>query len=105
MYWVWWSLGLVLGLLAVDRLACWAEVHGWLYWRKRKPSASGGTGALDGLMTILQPSRQVAVQELEHRDMLRLDAFDDRPGSAGSWIDLGTNTAVIDDRRVPPAPD
>lgn len=93
MTWFWWLLGLTLVLVMVDRLATSAEGRGWLYWRNRKPSTSGGSGILGDLMTALQPSHQVMQQELEHRDILRDDIQSDQHGTPRSWIDLSDGKA------------
>lgn len=95
MTWIWWSLGLALALLAVDRIATLAEERGWIYWRKRKPAASGGSGIMGDLMTALQPSQQVMQQELDHRDMLRDEIQSDQAGTPRSWIDLSGGKAWI----------
>lgn len=93
MTWVLWSLGLMLALLAVDRIATLAEGRGLIYWRKRKPSASGRSGVMGDLMTALQPNRQVMQQEFDHLDVLRDEIQSDQPGTPRSWVDLSGGKA------------
>jgi hypothetical protein len=68
------------GLVAVDRLALWAESRGWIYWRRRKRVGSQvGAGIAMELGAILSPaerSRQEAVVRGE-----QMPAPDD-PGGA-----------------------
>lgn len=93
MIWIWWSLAVAVALLAVDRVATLAERRGWIYWRTRKPSASGGSGITGDLMTALQPSQQVVQRELDHRDMLGDEIRSDEPGTPSLWTELGDGGA------------
>lgn len=92
---VWWAVVVVVALLAIDRLACWAEARGWMYWRTRRASPSGGAGVLGELMTALQPGRQIVQEERDRRRMLRDDSRAGAPGDAGSWVDLDGGEAFI----------
>lgn len=49
-------------LFVVDRVLLWAEVHGWIYWRKRRGS-SAGAAAIGELVQVFQPSQQFAREE------------------------------------------
>lgn len=53
-----WLVGFVLGLLAVDRLALWAESKGWIYWRKKKASTGALGSALMEMNVIANPSAE-----------------------------------------------
>lgn len=50
-----------------------SETKGWLYYRKAPQRASGAAGGVFGeLMEVLQPSRQITVQEtLRQRDRVQ----------------------------------
>jgi hypothetical protein len=47
-------LGVVGGLYLLDRLGLWLEEHGWLYYRKKRPSSSPA-GMWIGLHQYLEP--------------------------------------------------
>ncbi|HEY5855136.1 MAG TPA: DUF6191 domain-containing protein [Aldersonia sp.] len=76
-----WVTGLAAAALLIDQLALWAERHGWLYWRKRKPEVNGGaTVAMFGeLQSLLSPSNRHVVEEQRARQTLRVDAATDEP--------------------------
>ena len=71
MTWLWWCAAVAV-LLLVDRLATWAEGRGWIYWRRRRPSAGGGAGVLGGVADVFHPAQGVTVQERRYQD-LRVD--------------------------------
>ena len=71
---------IVLGLVAIDRAALWAEARGWIYWRRRK-RVGGQVGAAVAaeLGAILSPAERTR-QEIMLRTE-QLPAPDD-PGGA-----------------------
>lgn len=71
MTWLWWCAAVAV-LVLVDRLATWAEGRGWIYWRRRRPSAGGGAGVLGGVADVFHPAQGVTVQERRYQD-LRVD--------------------------------
>lgn len=71
MTWLWWCAAVAV-LALVDRLATWAEGRGWIYWRRRRPSAGGGAGVLGGVADVFHPAQGVTVQERRYQD-LRVD--------------------------------
>ena len=95
MEWVGWALGAVVALLALDRLATWAEARGWLYWRKRKPGQLPGGGILGDLVEVFQPARRHVVQE---RDRQRLGAHLLSSDGAPPGVDLEHGTVRLPGR-------
>jgi hypothetical protein len=92
MVWVGWALGAVAALLAVDRLATWAEAHGWVYWRKRQPGQLPGGGILGDFVEVFQPARRHVVQE---RDRHRLGAHLLSSDGAPPGVDLDRGTVRL----------
>jgi hypothetical protein len=67
-------LALVL-LLVADRLMLAAERRGWVYYRHRKPvSGSVSSAAFGSVSDVLQPSRQVVVEQ-QRDDQLRRTSY------------------------------
>lgn len=63
MWWLWVVLALGL-LLVLDRLMLAAERRGWVYYRHRKPtSGSMSSAAFGAIAVVLQPGRQVVVEQ------------------------------------------
>lgn len=75
MHWLFLAVLLVMVGLMLDRIGLWAERRGWIYWRKRRPSLSGGAaaGMLGDLQAVLSPSYRHVVEENESKKVLRLD--------------------------------
>ena len=64
---------IALAVLALDRLGLWAESRGWIYWRRRRPEASGAV--LNPLVDVFQPGHVHVVEAQQDRDVLvRTDA-------------------------------
>lgn len=64
---------IALAILALDRLGLWAESRGWIYWRRRRPEASGAV--LNPLVDVFQPGHVHVVEAQWDRDVLvRTDA-------------------------------
>lgn len=64
---------IVLAVLTLDRLGLWAESRGWIYWRRRRPEASGAV--LNPLVDVFQPGHVHVVEAQRDRDVLvRTDA-------------------------------
>jgi hypothetical protein len=78
--WVVWVVFILVGLLALDRIAVWMERRGWIYWR-RKHGSSGtlGTAFLE-LQTILEPSKRHVIEARLEEDAEEDDSGDP-PGS------------------------
>jgi hypothetical protein len=52
-------VAIVAGLVAVDRLALWAESRGWIYWRRRqRVGFHVGAGIAMELGAILSPAER-----------------------------------------------
>jgi hypothetical protein len=65
-----WSLVVVAGLIALDRLFLWMEEKGWVYYRKKKPKGGWGDVFLGGNVfdpgaKHLMEARQEKTQEEE----------------------------------------
>lgn len=60
---------LAIGLAVLDRVACWAESRGWIYWRKKRPQGGGGAtaGLLTGFQKIVEPQIEHRIQVMEER--------------------------------------
>ena len=79
---------IALAVLALDRLGLWAESRGWIYWRRRRPEASGAV--LNPLMDVFQPGHVHVVEAQQDRDVLvRTDA-----AGAGVAHDIAMHTAA-----------
>jgi hypothetical protein len=52
----------------LDRLALWAEVRGWLYYRRRRPSSAAVGNAFLEAQSLLEPSKReiVEIRREEH---------------------------------------
>ncbi|MDH6279392.1 hypothetical protein [Prescottella agglutinans] len=98
------SLVVVLVVLAVacDRFALWAARRGWIYWRKHRPTASGGAvvGPFGEILSLLAPSYRHAVEESQSKATLRVD----QATGDGNFVDLENLTArIVFPRDVSPA--
>jgi hypothetical protein len=71
-----WIAGVVVVLLALDRLGLWAESKGWIYWRKVKRKGSGGA-ALMTLNAVFDPSAHKAIEAREEQQQEDEDNGDD----------------------------
>ncbi len=93
MTWLWAVLGLAGAAVGVDRLGLWAESHGWLYWRHRKPGSAGPSGGiLVDLIEVFQPQHRHVVEE---QDRERLTIRQHGSGAPPFDIDLDAGTALI----------
>ena len=76
-----WVLVIVLGcaaaVLVVDRLLLAAEGRGWIYYRRRKPSARASANALMSVLEIYKPEVHHTVEESRRADAD--EAGDDDP--------------------------
>ena len=71
---------IAIGLLAIDRLALWAEARGWIYWRRRKRVGSQiGAAVAAELGAILTPAERTRQEVILRAE--QLPAPDD-PGGA-----------------------
>ena len=72
-------LGLLVALLALDRLLLRMERRGWIYWRKIKPKGGGFAAGLSAFHEMIEPQ----VREIrEEQTARRIDA--EKPGAAGN---------------------
>ena len=62
-----WILGAALAVLALDRLALWAESRGWLYWRRRKASTGSLGSALLEVQQMVEPGQRYVAEAREER--------------------------------------
>jgi len=62
-------LAVVVGLVALDRLALWMASRGWIRWRRSEPS--GGGGAMAGVLTefqqIVEPGVRHVIEDKQER--------------------------------------
>lgn len=68
-----WVAAIGATLVAIDRLALWAEERGWIYWRRKKAVTTSLGAILSDLNTVTNPSAQHVVEakqakKLEERD-------------------------------------
>ena len=89
MTWLWALVGTGTVLVLVDRVACWAESRGWLYWRRRAPGGLPGGGVVGDLIEIFTPSRRHVVEQRD-RDRLGVHAQESEGGSLGVDLDRRT---------------
>lgn len=73
-----WVIVAVVGLVIIDRLLLAAERRGWVYYRKRKPVSGAATAMLAPVAEVLQPGRQVVVEQtVRERTLRRTDEASD----------------------------
>ena len=62
-------LAVVLGLVALDRLALWMASRGWIRWRRSEPSSGGGAmaGVLTEFQQIVEPSVRHVIEDRQER--------------------------------------
>ena len=79
--WVGWLLAAVVALWLLDRVLLWMESRGWIYWRRKQPSASSlGTAVLE-VQSLLEPAKQHVVQV--KREQRKEQAESGEPPEAG----------------------
>jgi hypothetical protein len=62
------AIALVAGLYLVDKYFLWLEEKGWIYWRKKKPTVTGGIGnTLQELNIFLNPSAKHMIEAKQHQ--------------------------------------
>lgn len=71
-----WLIGIVAGLFALDRLLLWMEARGWIYWRKVKRKASGGGGPFV-VGSVFDPTMTYAAEAREERALEDSEDGDD----------------------------
>lgn len=59
-------LGLIAAIFALDRVACWMEARGWIYWRHKKGSASAMGNVFAVLNEAFDPSVK-HTQSIHHK--------------------------------------
>jgi hypothetical protein len=61
-------LAVVLGLVAVDRLALWMASRGWIRWRRSERSGGGAmAGVLTEFQQIVEPSVRHVIEDRQER--------------------------------------
>jgi hypothetical protein len=63
-------VGVMVGLIVLDRLGLWAEKRGWVYWRKIRPKGTIAAG-LGAFQMYVEPQIQ-AIQD-DHDERLAGD--------------------------------
>jgi hypothetical protein len=75
-------LVILIALYGVHRLALWAEDRGWIYYTRRKPTASSLGNAFLEVQSLIEPEkRQLA--EVQKAEIIEEDEQGDPP-EAGS---------------------
>jgi hypothetical protein len=77
--WYVWVLVVVVGLVVLDRLALAAEARGWVYWRRRPPTASSAGDALMSVQALFEPGKQHVVEEAQRQRIAGDEDADDEP--------------------------
>ena len=63
-----WTLGVMTGLLVLDRLLLWIEARGWIYYRKNKPGRGASTYHLLEWNAAFDPTmRQVQEERIKEK--------------------------------------
>lgn len=63
-----------------DRLARAAEDRGWIYYRQRRAQSGGATATAFGpLFDLVQPSRQIVIEQQQHEELLREESGRSEP--------------------------
>ena len=58
-----WIIGLVVGLIVVDRILLWVESRGWIYYRKNKPGRGASTYHLLEWNSAFDPTMRQVLEE------------------------------------------
>jgi hypothetical protein len=58
---IWIVVGIA-GVYGVDRLACWMEGRGWIYWRKKHGSSGTLGAAFLEVQAIFEPSKRHVIE-------------------------------------------
>ena len=66
-------IAVVVGLLAVDRLALWMESRGWIYWRKVKPKGGGLAAGLMAMHTLIESQVRHVIEDRDSRRIAESD--------------------------------
>jgi len=75
---VWWLLLALAALVVADRLLLRAEARGWVYYRRhRATSTQVGSAAFGPVFDLIQPTRQVIVEERDRQELMREQAGQD----------------------------
>jgi hypothetical protein len=62
--------GAAIALFLVDRLALWAESHGWIYWRRSKRTGSAGGDILLDLNVFADPGAKHVIEVKQAEPMV-----------------------------------
>jgi hypothetical protein len=62
------ALGAGVLLFGLDRLGLWLERHGWLYYRRRKPSRESVGNALMELQSFIAPQARDVIEARRQDD-------------------------------------
>ena len=73
MRWVGLVVLVIVVALVLHRLLLAAERRGWIYYRRKASSGSVSGAAFGPVFDLLQPSRQIQVEEQQHQELLRED--------------------------------
>ncbi|MEU2030509.1 hypothetical protein [Nocardia amamiensis] len=88
--------GILILAFVLDRLALWAESHGWLYWRRHGGAKAGGAGGLfDAAQTLIAPSNRHIVEEKLRKEMSRQEV-----SSAGNTLGLDPESGIVRVRKA-----
>jgi hypothetical protein len=60
-------VGVIGGLIALDRLLLWMEAKGWIYWRKVKPRGGGLAVGLMAMQQFIEPDVRHVREERDQR--------------------------------------
>ena len=64
----------IAALFAVDRLGCWMERRGWIYWRKRERKGGGGmSGVLSEFQQLVEPEVRHVIEAREQDRAMKVD--------------------------------
>lgn len=55
---IFWIGAIGVALLAVDRLALWAESRGWIYWRRKKAQTGALSAVFAEMNVITNPAAE-----------------------------------------------
>jgi hypothetical protein len=59
------AVGVMIALLALDRLGLWMECRGWMYYRHRRPEPGATDSTMQQMQSFIQPEIREVIEAQE----------------------------------------
>lgn len=70
---VFWSIGVMLSLYMLHRMALAMEARGWIYYREKHPPAGSGAVSAMRMMEAFKPELEYVIEEATTGDLRTVD--------------------------------